>query len=296
MRSALLLCLLAVSVALASAAPQLNVCPADQVQLELRPTTGGQYQLSFVAVDPRASQNKADFIDIHYRINNENSVNLRVLTEAAMTSNNERAKQAQVDGIQLDAGDVIRAYATYSANGIACDTAIHTFNAPEMRNNRRNVQNFEAQAMRRPIMMTAEDEFWTQAAIEAEMNHAQGACPAIAMDTDILKMAGLQNTYVLSFENKTPGKQLHYVDLHYATDADQGWENLRLASDMQLDLAHKVMQPGVVVKPNEQLSWYWSYRTSSADGIVVDCTTPVNTIAPQQVTHEVDLTNVIQRS
>ena len=95
---------------------------------------------------------------------------------------------------------------------------------------------------------------------------------------------------------QTPGKQLHYVDLHYATNGDAEWENLRLASDMQLDLAHKVMQPGVVIKPNEQLSWYWSYRTSNADGVVLDCTTPVNTIAPQQVTHEVDLTNVIQRA
>ena len=37
-------------------------------------------------------------------MNNEDSVNLRVLTEAAITNTNERAKQAQVDGIQLDGG------------------------------------------------------------------------------------------------------------------------------------------------------------------------------------------------
>jgi hypothetical protein len=37
-------------------------------------------------------------------VNNEDSVNLRVLTEAAITNTNERAKQAQVDGIQLDGG------------------------------------------------------------------------------------------------------------------------------------------------------------------------------------------------
>ena len=67
MRSALLLCVLAVSLALASALPQLNVCSPEKVQLELRPTSLGEYQLSFVAVDPRASHNKADFIDIHYR-------------------------------------------------------------------------------------------------------------------------------------------------------------------------------------------------------------------------------------
>ena len=204
------------------------------------------------------------FLPCPFSVNNDDSVNLRVLTEAAMTHTNERAKQADVDNIRLEAGqartrqhamvecgtrdsveadslfplcacsgDVIRAYATYSANGIACDTAIHTFNAPEMRQQ----SHFDAQArnmrrISRPIM-TAEDQvrtnrtaaasecgcavllcltavavwlsdvqFWTQAAIEAELNHAQGACPAIAMDTDILKMAGLRDTYVLSFENK----------------------------------------------------------------------------------------------
>jgi len=60
-------------------------------------------------------------------------VNLRVLTEAAITNSNEVAKHASVDGIQLEEGDIIRAYATYSANGIACDTAIHTFNAPDLK-------------------------------------------------------------------------------------------------------------------------------------------------------------------
>ena len=67
MRSLLLLCVLAVSVGLALAAPQLNVCDADAVQLELRPSHSNNYQLAFVAIDPKAGQNKADFIDIHYR-------------------------------------------------------------------------------------------------------------------------------------------------------------------------------------------------------------------------------------
>lgn len=67
MRAALLLCVLAVSLALAAALPNANVCNEQQVQLELRPSAQGMYQLSFVAVDPRAAQNKADFVDIHYR-------------------------------------------------------------------------------------------------------------------------------------------------------------------------------------------------------------------------------------
>lgn len=314
MRSALLACVFAVGVAFASAAPNANVCDADTVQLELRPSGSSnnqfsQYELAFVAIDPKAGMNKADFIDIHYRVNNEDSVNLRVLTEAAITNTNERAKQAQVEGIQLEGGDVIRAYATYSSNGIACDTPIHTFNAPEeqrMTRNRRQVNNqYETSAASEPIrrrrtpmmqQMSEEDHFWTAAAIEAEQNHAAGACPAIAMDQQILRQAGSRDAFVLAFENKTPGKQLHYVDLHMATDADQGWDNLRLASDMQLDLAHKVMQPGVVIKPNQALSWYWSYRTSSPDGLTIDCTTPITTITAAEVTHEVDLNQIIQRA
>ena len=67
MRAALLLCVLAVSLALASALPNANVCDDQQVQLELRPIAHNNYQLSFVAIDPRAQQNKADFVDIHYR-------------------------------------------------------------------------------------------------------------------------------------------------------------------------------------------------------------------------------------
>ena len=350
MRSLLVVCLLA-TLSLAAALPNAGVCSSNAVQLELRPSTqkAGHYQLAFVALDQNTNNNKADFIDIHYRVNNENSVNLRVLTEGALTEGNQMAKKAEVDGIQLEQGDVIRAYATYASNGIACDTPIHTFNAPDWSelmgsnniNNMRTInsrntqytinaaprvrdinsewqrgqqvrrttgqvqavrmtrreaelQNMrdQARAMRSVNLdaLGAEQDFWTQAAVDAEQNNQMGVCPAIAMDTDILKQAGLRDTYVLSFENKTPGKQLHYVDLHLTTDAEnQGWDNLRLASDMQLTLAHKVMQPGVVIRPNEALSFYWSYRTSSVDGVTVDCTSPVTTITPQQVTHEVDL-------
>ena len=87
---------------------------------------------------------------------------------------------------------------------------------------------------RNSMRMSAEDEFWTAAAIDAERNAAVGACPAIAFDQDVLKMVGQRDSFVLSFENKTPLKQLHYVDLHLSTDG-QAWDNLRLASDMQLD-------------------------------------------------------------
>lgn len=281
----------------------------ERVQLELRPLDMGRdfgtFQLAFVAVDPQAASDKADFIDIHYRINNEDSVNLRVLTEAAITNSNEVAKHASVDGIQLEEGDIIRAYATYSANGIACDTAIHTFNAPDMkemkmmlggvsRPSSRSAPQWQSSAQsargsRRSMpRMSAEDEFWTAAAIDAERNAAVGACPAIAFDQDVLKMVGQRDSFVLSFENKTPLKQLHYVDLHISTDG-QAWDNLRLASDMQLDLAHKVMQPGVTIKPNEQLSFYWSYRTAAADGSIVDCTSPITTVTAADITHEVDL-------
>jgi len=113
------------------------------------------------------------------------------------------------------------------------------------------------------------------------------------LDQDIVKIAGLDNTYMLTFENRNPKNQLHYVDLHLSTDPTQGWDNLRLASDMQLSLAHKVMQPGVVVKPTETLNWYWSYRTTGADGqTAIDCTTPIQTIRPQEVTHEISLAQI----
>lgn len=71
MRSLLSLCLLASVALLAAAAPNANVCPMERVQLELRPLDMGRdfgtFQLAFVAVDPQAASDKADFIDIHYR-------------------------------------------------------------------------------------------------------------------------------------------------------------------------------------------------------------------------------------
>ena len=71
MRSLLSLCLLASVALLAAAAPNANVCPMERVQLELRPLDMGRdfgtFQLAFVAVDPHAASDKADFIDIHYR-------------------------------------------------------------------------------------------------------------------------------------------------------------------------------------------------------------------------------------
>jgi hypothetical protein len=232
---------------------------------------------------------------------------------------------------------------------------VHSWNAPEadqvvsstqmMRerniNRRDNRENFHRENQRninRRLRAQAEDEFWTQAAEEAEVNALQGACPAIALDQDILKQAGLRDTFVLSFENKTPARQLHYVDLHLTNegvDADiNEWDGLRLASDMQLELAHKVMQPGVVVKPDQQLSWvsrtknqlarhavqgarwclrlaaegsfcsrrffsscvllcpsfqFWTYSVAAADGSVVECSTPIQTITPADVTHEVNI-------
>jgi hypothetical protein len=80
MRSlSLLLGLMAAGVAAVAGA---EVCPSDAVALELRPlgtlsaaqmgnnnnfnAPMADYQLAFVAIDPRA-QGHADFVDIHYR-------------------------------------------------------------------------------------------------------------------------------------------------------------------------------------------------------------------------------------
>jgi hypothetical protein len=133
--------------------------------------------------------------------------------------------------------------------------------------------------------------------INAANEESVATCPSIPMDQEILKIANQRNTYLLSFENKNPLKQLHYVDLHLTTDADPtsaSWDNLRLASDMQLTLAHKVMQPGVVIKPNEVLHWYWSYRTTTPEGQIVDCTTPISSVTPAQVSHEIDMKQLQQ--
>jgi len=292
----LLLGVLAAGVVAVAAAPQ-DICSSDAVALELRPlgtmsqAPMADYQLAFVAVDPRAQHSRADFVDIHYRVNNEDSVNLRVLTEQGLTRDNEMAKEAKIDNIQMEGGDVLRAYATYSIGGVACDTAIHTFNAPDA------AEVIDHQALRRHqervFAAQAEDEFWAAAAEDAEVNALQGACPAIALDQEILKQAGLRDTFVLSFENKTPARQLHYVDLHITNNDKNSdvneWDGLRLASDMQLELAHKVMQPGVVIKPHEQISWFWSYAVTAADGKIVECTTPIETITAEEVTHEVNI-------
>jgi hypothetical protein len=333
-----LLCLLGVASAgllLVSAAPintQATLCPSLPVQLELRssPTLKNKYQLVFASIDPNNHQN-ADFVDIHYRINNMDSVNLRVSTQDAVTEQRVSAKQAQVDGISLVPGDALRAYATYQAKGYACDTPVHTFSAPEsdnindseldfnnlnnnmnninsirnmrsinnnnnnnninrnINNNRnRNNNNFRSNNLNNNNNNLNNNDFWSQAALE-EVSEQGASCPAIAIDQDIVKIQGLDNTYMLTFENTNPAKQLHYVDLHLSTDAANGWDNLRLASDMQLHMAHKVMQPGVVIKPTEQLKWYWSYRATASNGEVVDCTTPVSTIAPNQITHEITM-------
>lgn len=59
---------------------------------------------------------------------------------------------------------------------------------------------------------------------------------------------------------------------------------------MQLTLAHRVMQPGVVVHPDQTLKYYWSYRTvDGVSGQSIDCTTPIETIRPHEVTKEVSM-------
>lgn len=333
MRSLLLLsCLAMASALLVAGAPQDTLCPSLPVQLELRtsPTMKNKFQLVFAAIDPTAHPYQSvDFVDIHYRINNENSVNLRVATSKGVTDENEIAKQAQVDGITLLPGDAIRAYATYSAKGYACDTPIHTFNAPELdqleqlqqpiRTQQpfvtrrgdlmqtmavpvyargslyrpyRSVDTFGSRRSARDIDLDFDFDqqqqlYMTQAATE---DAVVGACPSIPLDQDIMKVAGLDNTYVLSFENRNPRNQLAYVDLHLSTDAAKGWDNLRLGSDMQLSMAHKVLQPGVVILPHEALKWYWSYRTiDAATGQAIDCTTPVSQITPQEVQKQISI-------
>jgi hypothetical protein len=330
MRTFLLLAFVALSASsLVAGAPQAPLCPSLPVQLELRtsPVQSNKYQLVFASIDQTQNyQNAPDFVDIHYRINNENSVNLRVMTQDSVTQHNVPAKQALVDNITLLPGDALRAYATYSAKGYACDTPIHTFSAPDFDEkdtiidtsdvrrfgtiNRRfpntpntmqtmavrGIRSIGGQpsgAMRRPMSgiygYPIVDQFYTQADIDQTSPFEQNACPSVPLNEDIVKIQGLDNTYMLSFENRNPSKQLHYVDLHLSTDAANGWDNLRLASDMQLNLAHRVMQPGIVVKPHQTLKWYWSYRTVDTNGQVVDCTTPIQQITPQEVTHEITM-------
>jgi len=318
MRSIVFLSLALLSFAGAAFAAPPGVCPTVPVALELR-TSGakpGVYKLVFTTLDHEDAV-QPDFIDIHYRINNEDSVNLRALSQMSIADNSQRAKQAQVDGIVLRPGDALRAYATYSARGYACDTAVHTFNAPEY--DERDVRDTRFQTYAMPYTYAPyapyhagayaradPDEFWIQAALEeeaaqrdhakalADMSSSVAACPAIDSDEQILKQAGSEDTYVLSFENRNPSQQLEYVDLHVSNDQHGGWDNLRLASDMQLTLAHKVLQPGIVMRPDEQLRWYWSYRAATKDGRVVDCTTPIRTTSADMVNREVDVEQIKQ--
>lgn len=324
MRVLLLLALVACSFLAAAAAP---VCPTLPVQLELRATDPlrGRYALAFAAIDPAQTRDHiAEFVDIHYRINNEDSLNHRVLTEAALTEDNLRARQAVIEGIEMRPGDVLRAYATYSSRGVACETPIHTFSAPEQIdsdmmyaandiNSFRSIRNTGRPELTRGIyaqtdMRTAGmgsgrpmrtimrqqqrpiSAFYASQAAEVDSQSAM--CPSIPFATDVIKVAELSDSYVVSFENRSPLKQLHFVDLHLSVDPQQGWDNLRLASDMQLTHAHKVMQPGVVIRPDQVLQYYWSYRTTDADGQVVDCTTPLQRISPQEVSHEITLQNL----
>ena len=111
---------------------------------------------------------------------------------------------------------------------------------------RRPIRSNMVMRRNRYIDTTPADQFWSQAALE-ENEIAGASCPAVPLDQDLVKIQGLDNTYMLSLENRNPAKQLHYVDLHLSTDENKGWDNLRLASDMQLNLAHRVMQPGIVI-------------------------------------------------
>jgi len=115
---------------------------------------------------------------------------------------------------------VLRAYATYSVRGTACDTAIHTFSAPAVAQTgpitemHINALAPQMRRMRRPVMQQlSEDDFWTAAAAEAEQNTVNGVCPGIAHDDEVLRQAGTENSFIVSFENKTPARQLHFVNL-----------------------------------------------------------------------------------
>jgi hypothetical protein len=129
-----------------------------------------------------------------------------VASRDAVTNNNVPAKQAEVDGINMLPGDVIRAYATYAAKGYACDTPIHTFNAPEPEELHNMRVNAARQQMGYPATMRRQqmnprgydmiDQFDSMGADDV-IGSQSAVCPSIALDQEVLKIAGLDNTYVL---------------------------------------------------------------------------------------------------
>ena len=67
-----------------------------------------------------------------------------------------------------------------------------------------------------PSNVTPLDLFYAAAAEQAERVEAHSAlCPSIPIEVDVMKVAGLRDSYVLSFENKNPVKQVKFhTDAH----------------------------------------------------------------------------------
>lgn len=141
-------------------------------------------------------------------MNNQDGVNIRALSRG-MLGVSQPIHQTQLNGIVMYPGDTLRSYATYQWSGFNCDTDVHTFTLPYPEEQQHEENHGETSSTPAATPST----FHTQAVEE----HA--ACPAIQFQQKIQKMSGLENSYVLTFDNLQPEKQLEYLDLHLQVSA-----------------------------------------------------------------------------
>lgn len=112
---------LATIATLVSCAPSGSpMCPTLDIEQILTPVEGleNTYRLSIINHD---SQLNPDWIDLHMKVN-EREQNIRLVT--AMSS-----KQVVQDGIVVMPNEMLRYYATYSVNGVSCDTPTYEYQA-----------------------------------------------------------------------------------------------------------------------------------------------------------------------
>jgi hypothetical protein len=73
------------------------------------------------------------------------------------------------------------------------------------------------------------------------------------------KDGNLENTYQLSLSNKSPAKQLEFVDLYVSVP--NGEESaLRLGSDMQLTGTQSVQHHGISIPSGQALTYQFTWK------------------------------------
>jgi len=216
------------SLSLVAAAPS-SVCPLSGISTaSLSTISPPSYVLKFTWHDAKVP---IDFIDMHYRVNSGDFVNVRAFASTTATPS-----ATVTHPLILSPGDVLHAMVTYSAGGVGCDVPIDRLEpAPT-------------------TLRTAADNTNTNmdtAAIAPSNAQTAAAIPTPACPFGTVKSHVVQSTEGMMIVAQTE-MPMDYIDVHaeFGTTSD----NIRIGSNTA-----SAQSPILPLADNDHLNYYITY-------------------------------------